>query len=188
MSYSFSTKGINANNVNAPMKPGEKVDAVFAKAEVTPEGHIDFFFKNDTGSLKHREFCIDPSHPKFDADNANLSMEKITHICAALVDKTKLDAINGDGVPFATWAGQVAALLTANAANKPVVIHVIVRDGKFVSFPRYRNFISSDLNECGWTTNPDYHKYEFVKATPDAEGDARDGIIDENGDEEEESF
>lgn len=186
--YSFSTRGRSAKSVNNPMKPGKRVKAEFFKAEVTDEGHLDIWFKNDTGSIKHREFCIDPSHPKFDPENADESMDRITHICAAIIDQEATDAINGEGVPFATYAGQLAALLNAEAVGEQVELHVIVKDGQYVSLPRYMNFISSERNFCSWNTNPKHHKYEFVEKKPDAEADQKRAIDSDNAGEEDEEF
>ena len=177
MGYNFSTKDRASKNEKTPMTPGKEVKAVFVKSEVDDKGNIFFHFRNDTGTFRHKEFAIDPSSPNFKPEWADNQMERINHIACALVDSAKVDAIPGD-VPFATWAGQLAALLNT-AADTEVVLHIVVHNN-YISFPLYINFISSERAKCGWTSNPQYHKYEFVDKSADKEEDARSAVAEDN--------
>lgn len=184
MSYSFSTKGREATNAGGKMKPGERENVIFVSVEVDDKGDMYFNFKNDSGVMRHKEFAIDPTHEAFKPENADRTMNRIYHIACGLAPQKSVDAINGDGVPFATWAGQLAALLNQKAGlegQAKIVVHK-----NFPTFPLFPNFFSSELNKCDWTSNPAYDKYEYEAVKPDAEGDARDGMEDEV--DEDESF
>jgi hypothetical protein len=171
MGYDFGTKDRSSKNEKTPMGPGPKVEATFVGAEVDDKGHLFFSFKNDSGSLRHKEYAIDPTAADFKPEWADTAMERMNHIACALVDSAKVDAIPGN-VPFATWAGQLAALLNT-AKDTKVTLHVIVNKNNYSSFPLYINFISSEKAECGWVTNPQYHKYTFA-AKPANGGGASD--------------
>lgn len=185
----FNTKSRSSKNEKAVMTPGFQVEAEFTGAEVDKDGNIFFSFKNDTGNLRHKEYCIDPNHPDFKEEWAETELERIKHIACALIPEDKVDAIPGDG-GFAAWATQLAAAVSAAIGTK-VTLHVVVNKKNFASLPLYTNFISSELAKCGWNSNPQYHKYEFSAETPEANSDAgeedvRDAETSEDSEDDEE--
>lgn len=183
MSFNFNTSEVNSKNAKAVMKPGVRVAATFEGAEVDEQGNLFFTFKNASGTLKKKEYFIDPTKPDFNEDWAKSEMERIKHIACALIPEKNVDGIQA--ADFKSWAGQLIVFLNTQKGTK-VELHVIVNKKGFVDLPTFTNFISSELAECEWISKPQYHSYTFPNATPDAEGDIRSGesnVVDDSDDE-----
>ena len=183
----FSSKGTSSKNEKAVMQPGPEVNAVLAGIEVNDKGDMIFTFKNETGTLQHREFNIDESHPSYKKEYADSELGRIKHIAGAILGaeaEAKIDAI--DAPDFKAWAGQVKAMIEASP-NKGTALKlkVVVNKKNFASLPLFPDFISSEIRELKWGIDPRYDNFEFSADTPDAQADERaEAVEDEEGDDD----
>jgi hypothetical protein len=187
----FSSKGTSSKNEKAVMAPGPEVNAVLAGLEVNDKGDMIFTFRNESGSLAHREFNIDPSHSQYVKEYADSETGRIKHIACAFLGaeaEAKIDAI--EAPDFKAWAGQVKAMIDASP-NKGTALKlkVVVNKKNFASLPLFPDFISSEVRSLSWVVNPKYDKFEFSTEKPDSQADTRDTPVDAGDvDGEDESF
>jgi len=183
MSFNFNTVDVNSKNEKAVMKPGERVAATFEGAELDEQGNLFLTFKNSSGTLKKKEYFIDPTKPDFNEDWAKSEMERIKHMACAIIEEKHVDSIQGAG--FKDWATQLITFLNTKKGTA-VELQVVVNKKNFADLPTFPNFISSELSKCEWVTKPKYHSYTFQDTTPDTESDVRTGaanVVDDSDDE-----
>ena len=168
----FSSKGVSSENSSAKIKLGEKVLVTLSKVEVDKDGNLFISVSNKSGMMKHKEFNIDPSDPKYNADWAATEVERIKHVATCFIDEEDIDEI--EAADFNGWAQQLALLLEPHY-GKTFTCKIVRNKKNWPSFPTFTNFASSEKEERDWGTDASYDFYEY-EAEPNAKKDAdKDG-------------
>jgi hypothetical protein len=175
----FSSKGVSSKNSNAKIKLGEKCLVKLDKFEVDDKGNLYICVSNDSGSMRHMEYNIDPTDPKYVAKYAATEVERIKHVACCFIDEEDIDAIEAPN--FKGWAEQLTLLLTPHFGGV-FTLKIVKNKKNWPSLPMFTNFASSELSPCDWSTDEGYDIYEY-SASPDSDKEADKDQVDSKSQE-----
>ena len=144
----------------------ENCELVNISLDMGNGGRLDFEFKQSNGAtVKHAEF---PANPDFGdvAKQATDVSRRVKHIATKCMSETEFVVDNVTS--FEEYANKVIALFGKKYEGKKFRMLFIYR-GKYVSVPKFPNFIESMSIAAEDTTIyiSDWNKAKLVKPTPD---------------------
>tara|TARA_R110000751_G_scaffold68486_2_gene139451 strand:+ start:4309 stop:4866 length:558 start_codon:yes stop_codon:yes gene_type:complete len=144
----------------------ENCELVSVSLNMDQGGRLDFEFKQSNGaSVKHAEFPANPDYGDVEKQATDVS-RRVKHIATKFMSEP--DFVIENVSTFAEYGNKVIALFGQKFAGTKFRMLFIYK-GKYVSLPKYPNFIENMAIPAEKTTIyiSDWNKKKLVKPEPD---------------------
>lgn len=165
--YGSNVESNSTGGVSPSVGIVENCELVSVSLNMDKGGRLDFEFKQSNGAtVKHAEFPANPDYGDVEKQATDVS-RRVKHIATKFMPETEF--VINDVSTFAEYANKVTTLMGQKFVGKKFRMLFIYK-GKYVSLPKYPNFIES-MDTPTDKTNiyiSDWNKKKLVKPEPDA--------------------